>query len=504
MKELYMGIDIGTTGVRAALFDRDGNLKSIDYREYPMICTQPGMAELEPSVVFSAFLEVTRNCIEKSGTNPQNVQAIGLGTQLFSFIALDGSGRCLTNVMTWADNRSFLQTEFIEREYNCKFLYDITGCRVQHPMYPLSKILWLKETRPEIFEKTHKYVSIKEYILYRLFGDFFIDYADASATACFNIHTFKWDRHILSNVLNVETDKFGETVDCTYVLKGMKKEIAKAMGIREDIPVAVGSGDGMLANVGCGVFDDTSMSCTIGTSGALRIAVDKPLLDKLQRTWCYCFTKDTWVAGGAINNGGIVLKWLRDNFKKQFSQEAKENGLKSIYELFDEHAENIPAASEGLIFLPLLTGERSPNWNARARGVLYGIDLVHGPGHFVKAAMEGVIYRMFSIYEILDSLKGSVKQIRCNGGYTKSDIWLKIQADVFGKEIAIAGVEEASSFGAAYAAMAAVGAISSLKHQLPAMEVSRIIQPDPNNVEIYQKSYMKFKEIYEKIYGGQN
>lgn len=500
MNDLYMGIDIGTTGIRAALFDYNGNQRAIDYKEYSMICTQPGMAELDPAIVFSSFLEVIRNCIEKSGADPNSIQAIGLGTQLFSFIVLDGNGNCLTNVITWADNRPFEQAEYIAREYDCSFLYNTTGCRAQHPMYPLSKILWLGKARPEIFKKAYKFVSIKEYILFKLFGEFFIDYTDASATACFNIHTFQWDRHILSNVLGVEKDKFGEAVDCTFVLKGMKKDLAKAMGLREDIPVAVGSGDGMLANVGCGVFDDTSMSCTIGTSGALRIAVDKPLLDKLQRTWCYCFTKDTWVSGGAINNGGIVLKWFRDNFKKQFSHEAEENGLNNIYDLFDEYAKNIPAGSEGLIFLPLLTGERSPNWNAKARGILYGLDLSHSPGHFVKAAMEGVIYRMFSIYEILDSLSGKVKQIKCNGGYTNSDIWLKIQADVFGKEIAVAGVEEASSFGAAYVAMAAVGAISSLKHVLPAMKVAGVIHPNPENTEIYQKCFNSFKEIYNKIY----
>ena len=501
MSDLYMGIDIGTTGVRAALFDRDGNQKSIDYKEYPMICAQPGMAELDPSVVFSAFLEVTRNCINNSEINPKYIQAIGLGTQLFSFMALDREGNCLTNVITWADNRPLAQAEAVSREYDCGDLYNRTGCRAQHPKYPLSKILWLKETKPEIFERTYKFVSIKEYILFRLFGDFYIDYSDASASSCFNIHSFKWDKDILSGILGIGTDKFGEAVDCTHVLKGMKKEFADAMGLSEDIPVVIGAGDGMLANVGCGVFDDTSMSCTIGTSGALRIAVDKPLLDKMQRTWCYCYTKDTWVAGGAINNGGIVLKWLRDNFEKQFSEEVKKGGNGNIYELFDEYACSIPAGSEGLVFLPLLTGERSPNWNAKARGILYGLDLSHKPGHFVKAAMEGVMYRMFSIYEILDSISGRVKQIKCNGGYTNSDIWLKIQADVFGKEIAVAGIEEATAFGAAYTAMAAVGAIGSLNHELPVMKASRVILPNPENGETYQKGFKLFKEIYGKMYG---
>ena len=308
MNELYMGIDIGTPGVRAALFDADGRQVSIEYREYPMICTQPGMYELYTFVVFSAFLEVAGKCVENSGAASSRIQAIGLSTQLFSFLAVDGNGNCLTNLITLADNRSLEQTEAISRTFDCASLYNATGCRVQHPMYPLSKILWLKETQPDTFMRAYKFVSIKEYINFKLFGGFYIDYTDASASACFNIHSFDWDDNIVSNVLGLRKDMLREPVECTYTLKGMRNEYAAVMGIREDIPVAIGSGDGILANAGCGVFDDTVMSCTVGTSGALRIAVGSPLLDEWQRTWCYCFTKDTWVAGGAVNNGGIVLK----------------------------------------------------------------------------------------------------------------------------------------------------------------------------------------------------
>ena len=501
MKDLYMGIDIGTTGVRSALFDVKGLQVGIAYKEYPMLSTQPGMAELDPSTILSSIMEVVRDCIQKTGTISGSICAIGLSTQLFSLLAVDKEGNCLTNVLTWADNRSIKEAEYISQHYDCTGLYNVTGCRVQHPMYPLSKILWLKKAYPEMFSKVYKFVSIKEYVLYMLFSEFVIDYTDASTTACFNIHTFNWNEEILSEILGIKKNRFGEPVECVYTLKGMKKEFAEAMGVRTDIPVVVGSGDGIMANVGCGVFDNTAMSCTIGTSGAIRIAVPEPLLDPQQRTWCYCFTKDTWVAGGAINNGGIVLKWLRDNFKEQFRSDAQQNGCSSIYSLFDKFAGQIAAGCEGLIFLPLLTGERSPNWNATARGVLYGLELSHDRRHFVKAAMEGVIYRMYSVYEAMTSINDHVQQIRANGGYTASDIWLQIQADVFGKEIAVAGVEEAAVFGVAYTAMVAVGEISSLKQFLPAMEVKKIIRPIEANTEIYRRSYQQFKDLYKKIYG---
>ncbi len=499
-KSLFMGIDIGTTGVRAAVFDMEGNQLGLAYKEYPMICTEEGMSELDPEVIFQALIEVVRNCKQETDKLDGKIEAIGFSTQMHSFLAVDNEGRHLTNVITWADTRSVRQADMIRDNFNCAELYNKTGCRVQHPMYPLSNILWLRETRPEIFNKTAKFVTIKEYILFRLFGEYLIDITDASATACLNIHNFEWDEDILKEVLKVGRDKFGQPVDCTYVMKGMKKEYASAMGIDPGTLLVAGSGDGIMANVGCGVFDDTSMSCTIGTSGALRIAVDKPLLDPLQRTWCYCFTRDTWVAGGAINNGGIVLRWLRDEYRQQFEHEAQQLGLKSVYKLFDRYAEEIKPGSDGLIFLPFLTGERSPGWNANAKGTIYGLQLIHGKKHLVKATMEGIIYRMFSVYEVISQINSNVKQIKANGGYVNSQIWLQIQADVFNKEIAVAGVGEAAVFGAAYTAMAAVGAVSSLRHPLKVMEPSRTVKPIPGNAEIYQKAYRQFKEIYTKMY----
>ncbi len=500
MNDLFLGIDIGTSGVRAAIFNRNGFQISLFHKEYPLLCGETGMAELDPDNVFDSLMDVVTDCIKNTGIRRQDLQAIGLSTQLFSFMAMDRHGNHLTNLITWADNRASLQADFIKDHYDCASLYLKTGCRTQHPMYPLSKILWFKETQPELFKQTAKFITIKEYILYRLFHEYVIDITDASATACMDIHTFTWDQEILDDILGIDKDHLGEIVECTYVLKGMKREYAARMGIDPDIPVVAGSGDGMLANIGCGGFDDTAMSSTIGTSGALRIAVNSPLLDPQQRTWCYCFTKDTWVAGGAINNGGIVLKWLRDEYKKQYEYEAAEAGLSSIYALFDRYAQEIGAGSDGLLFLPLLTGERSPNWNAEAKGVISGLQLFHGRKHMVRAAMEGVIYRMFSVYEVLSSLNGNVRQIRANGGYVNSDIWLQIQADIFNKDIAVAGMTESSVFGAAYMAMAAVGAIGSLKEPLECMKPQRIIYPDKNNHAVYTEGFSRFKNLYDRIY----
>lgn len=499
--QLFMGVDIGTSGVRAALFDRDGRQVCLYHKEYPLLCSGQGAAELEPEDVLESLVEVVGLCTKSYPPEKADIEAIGLSTQMHSFLAVDRDGNCLTRVMTWADTRPKKQGEHIGKNFDFVHLYERTGCRVQHPMYPLSKILWLKEEQPEIYEKADKFVTIKEYILYRLFGEFVIDITDASATGCFNIHKFQWDEEILGDIIKTGSSRFGKPVECTYVLKNMRAGYAERMGVREDIPVVAGSGDGIMANVGCGVFDDRAMSSTIGTSGALRIAVDKPLADPRQGTWCYCFTRDTWVAGGAINNGGIVLRWLRDEFRQQYEYEMRAAGEKSIYGLFDRYAAETAAGSEGLFFLPYLAGERSPGWNADAKGTIHGLRLFHGKKHLIRAAMEGVIYKMFSVYEAIARLNGNVERIMGNGGYVNSDIWLQIQADVFNKEIAVAGIGEAAVFGAAYTAMAAVGAVKNLKQPLPAMQPSRIVKPIEENARVYKEAYKNYRRLYSVLVG---
>jgi gluconokinase len=268
MKSYFMAVDIGTSSVRAALFDGLGGQKGIASQEYPLICREAGMAELDPDEVFGAILKVVKECVDKSGVRSQAIEALGFSTQMHSFLAVDREGRCLTNVLTWADSRPMKQAEQISKEFDCMKLYTATGCRVQHPMYPLSKILWIREEKPGIFEKVYKFISIKQYVLFKLFSQFVVDYTDASASACFNIHSFKWDNEILTDILGISGEKLGEPVECTHVLKGMSRQYADAMGLRSDMPVVAGSGDGIMANLGCGVFDDTSMSCTARTDGA--------------------------------------------------------------------------------------------------------------------------------------------------------------------------------------------------------------------------------------------
>ncbi|MEA4890587.1 MAG: gluconokinase [Clostridiaceae bacterium] len=498
--DLFLGVDLGTSSVRAALFDRNGFQIDIEQREYTLNSPEPGYAELDPERVFQSMLDAVQDCLKRAENLETRLQGMSFSTQMHSFIAVDHQGLPLTPVITWADNRSLPEAESLCRQQDVQELYRRTGCRVQHPMYPLSKILWLHHHQPELFQQTAKFLTLKSWIFHRLFGLYVVDYTDASASALLNIHTLTWDDLITGQILGIGTSRLADPVPCTQIYRNMDSRYAAYMGIRRDLPVAAGSGDGILANLGCGVLDDTAMTCTVGTSGALRITVGEPLLDQAQRTWCYRLSPDKCIAGGAISNGGIILRWLRDNFRATFQADADERDCGSLYALFDQYAAEIPAGSAGLTFLPLLAGERSPNWNARARGVISGLDLTHTPRHLVKAAMEGVVYRLFSVYETLTVINHNVRQIRANGGYARSEVWLQIQADVFGKEIAVNGVGEAAALGAAYLSMASVGAIGGLDQPLPAMQVSRVLQPNPENTAVYQEGYRTFVNLYHDLY----
>jgi len=238
------------------------------------------------------------------------------------------------------------------------------------------------------------------------------------------------------------------------------------------------------------------MSSTVGTSGALRTTVTRPVTPEGQPLWCYSFTDDRWVAGGAINNGGVVLKWFRDNFRVQFEKEAEAFGGR-IYRLFDSYAEEVPPGSQGLIFLPYLAGERNPDWNARATGVMWGLTYAHTRKHLVRAAMEGILFRLFSVYEILEKFLAPTHEIRAGGGYSQSRVWLSMQADLFGRRIAVPTVTEASALGAAFLAMVAVGTIGGIDKPLPAMKAQTVIEPNPENHSLYREIYKKATVLYE-------
>jgi len=260
-------------------------------------------------------------------------------------------------------------------------------------------------------------------------------------------------------------------------------------------PFVVGACDGVLANLGVGAIERGQMAVTIGTSSAVRTVVSQPRTDPQARTFCYALTEQHWVVGGASNNGGILLRWLRDNFCQPEVEQAKQAGL-DAYQVMLAAADKIAPGSEGLICLPYLSGERAPHWNGQARGIFFGLGLHHQRSHLIRSTLEGILFAVYSIRLALQDLTGTAQAIRASGGFARSSIWLQLMADLCGDEVQVPQVTEASGFGAAVLAMYATGAIDRLEDVQSLVRIRDRYQPDATKTEIYHQLYPLFDRLY--------
>ncbi len=490
---IWIGIDIGTTGVRAVAYQPNGTCLCAASQIYPLHTPHPEWAEQDPDEIIAATEKVIRevaDCLANDGYKPDG---LAFSSVFHSFVAYDKDGRPLTQLMTWADNRSSDAVQKMKKSgKDLLSVYRRTGCPV-HPMYPMTKVAWLHEERPDLFKNTAFLGSIKDYVFRKLTGQWVVDRSIASGSGLYNSSKLEWDRDLLA-YLHVSESYMPQVVSTTYS-QPLLGEVARRMGLPSGIPVVIGAGDGVLVNVGIGAVRPGQMSATIGTSGAVRMLADKPRTDEKGRTWCYNLTDDVWVLGGAINNGGIALRWIRDEFGQKEQELAEKLGV-DAYDLLTEQAGKVPAGAEGLILLPFYTGERAPNWNADVRANLFGLTLNHKKCHVVRATLEGVCYRMNSILKALEEVTGPAFDIRVSGSFTRSDLWLQILADVFNQNINVPNVNEGAAFGAAVLGFVSAGVLSDISATADVVTVTKSYKPRPEIVDIYKQLY----DIYDRVY----
>ncbi|AEV19538.1 Gluconate kinase [Geobacillus thermoleovorans CCB_US3_UF5] len=495
-ERVVIGVDIGTTSTKAVVFGEQGRVLASHAIDYPIIQPHPGFAEQDPEELFAAVIQVVGAVTVRYGIRPKQVKAMGLSAAMHSIMALDGSGRPLTRLIIWADNRSVVQAERLLKEHHGLDIYRRTGTPI-HPMSPLPKLLWLKEKQPDVFRQARWFVSVKDYVLYRLYGDYIADHSLASATGLFRLDTLDWDEGVLS-FLGISREQLPRLVPAIHILQGMKKEWADKMGVSADVPVVIGASDGVLANVGVGAVLPGEAAITIGTSGAVRTIATKPTTDEKGRTFCYALTPGYWVVGGPTNNGGILLRWLRDEFGAQEREVAKKLGM-DPYDLLTKYAERVPPGSEGLVFLPFLSGERAPYWNANARGTFFGLGLHHRREHLIRAVMEGVCFSILSVALAIRDATGPMSEIRVSGGFAKSPFWRQMLADMLGKPLIVPQTHEASALGAAAVALHALGELPSLEMVKPWIGTMARHEPNEAHTLIYAELFDLYARLYERL-----
>jgi gluconokinase len=479
--ERFVGVDVGTTGARAVVFDRDGRPLAEANREYPLYTPRPGWAEQDAVEVAETVLGCIRRAARKAGVSRRQPVAIGLSGTFHSVLPIGPDGQPTRRALIWADTRASAEAVQIRTERDAMALYRRTGCPI-HPMYLPAKLRWLRQADGP----ATGYRSIKEYLAFRLTGRWACDLSVASGTGLLGMARREWDPEMLE-IAAVRADQLSPLVETTDAVGTLTPAAAAAAGLSAESVVVAGAGDGVLASLGAGAIEPGEMTATIGTSGATRIVTAEPRVDEQQaRTWCYYLADGLWVAGAAINNAGIAFRWTGEKLLRTGPR----------YEQVLEWAEQVGPGAGGLLFLPFLTGERAPFWNADARGVLFGLALDHDHRNVARAAVEGVCYRMRSIYDALAEVAGPVGQVRVTGGFTRSPFWMQMLADVLEQRLWVPTVQEATALGAAALAMVGVGALSR-----PA-EIGRFtaagppLAPDPARFDLYRRTFALYMRTY--------
>lgn len=479
-----IALDLGTTSCRALLFDLDGRVRAQASRSYPLQTPRPGWVEQDPVDLLHAAESVVAQ-VAAQAERPDQVLALSLCTYMHSLIALGADGRYLSGMITWADTRSAAQVEVMRERSDWQAIYSRTGCP-PHTMYPLYKFLWMQAERPDLMATAHRWASIKELLVHDWTGEWALDYNLATGTGLLNMHTLQWDPEAM-RLAGVRPEQLSRVVPTTQTFPLSSDRLGLPLGT----PVVVGAGDGVLSSLGSGAIEPGVVAAMVGTSGAVRSCVPEPTVDPEARVFCYYLDQDRWILGGSLNNGGIALRWFRDNFYP---------GVKE-YEPVLAEAANVPLGSGSLLFLPYLAGERSPGFNARARGVWFGLGLEHGRPQMARSVLEAVAYRLYSVLGPIEELTGSLKEIRATGGFTRSPFWLQICADVFGREVVVPAEAEGSALGAFVVAAVALGVAPDISWVHRFITIDRRFEPNLAHHEAYEELYAIYRRVSRQLQG---
>jgi gluconokinase len=483
MDAYIIGVDIGTSSTKVLAVRQDGKVVAHHQQDYSTQQPQPGYSEQDPEEILKAVVCGIRSV---AGILKQAPEAISFSCAMHSVIAVDKDHQALTPLIIWADNRSQSIADRVRQSPEGSKLYEATGVPV-HPMSPMCKITWWKEEAPEIFQAAAYFIGIKEFIFYRFFGKYITDHAIASATGLFNIHTLEWNEPSLQ-LAGIDASKLPEAVPCATVITGLSAKCATEMDIPETTKFVAGGSDGCLAQLGSNALDAGHASLTIGTSGAVRMTINKPVTDAQGRLFTYVLKPDNFIIGGASNNGGVLVQWFIDAFVQAVADRKipVESALQKAFE--------IPPGSDGLLCLPYFHGERAPVWDGHTKGTFIGVLPHHNAWHFMRAILEGMAYGLLSITEALKETAGDIKKISVSGGFTASEEWVQMMADIFQCEMHLHKESDASAMGAVLIGFEAVKIKPAFKDVQPV----KIFSPSATLAETYRPAFV----VYKKLYGA--
>ncbi len=478
---VVIGLDVGTTAAKVSAFALGGDWRVSVGNEYPLQQPQPGWEVQEPEVMWRALREGLAEIAGEVGA--ASVVGVGVSTALHGLIGLDAEYRPLTPLLTWADSRAAEQAMRLRDTELGRRLHRTSGTPV-HSMSHLTKLLWFAEHDPETASAVRWWVGLKDYILWQLTGELVTEVSHASGTGLLDLSTRDWNEEALQ-VTGVRREQLPPVRPTTEAFP-LLPALAAAVGLPEGTRVVLGAGDGPLGNLGVGALEPGVVGLSLGTSGAVRMVTDRPYVDEAGKLFCYNLANDAWVIGGAISNGGIVVRWGGDVFGADFADEPGGNPDGMLLDL----ARDVPIGAEGLIALPFLMAERAPLWNPTIPGAFLGVRRSHTREYFVRAAVEGVALMLSTIVDELDRVS-PVRQIRATGGVFRSTVWREVLAAALGKPLVVTDGADGTALGAAALALYGLGEAASLRDALIALGAdpdagSDELIPDPDAVAAYR------------------
>ncbi len=478
METYILAVDIGTTSTKGLAIHTNGHVVTQRQVEYGTNFTNEGFAEQDPTAIVEAVTGVIADVVRHMKSPPVGVT---FSCAMHGIMAIDQNDRPLTPLMTWADTRSTEQSTALRQSKAGALIYHNTGTPI-HPMSPLCKLLWLKERQSDLFRSASRFVSAKEFIFGTWFGDYVVDYSIASASGLFDVHNLEWSKAALG-ALELSSTRLSRPVSPYYILRGLLHGRAQLLGLPKDVPFIAGANDGCLAHLGCGAMNPGDLSVTIGTSGAVRMASRTFADDSRSRIFNYRLDEETFITGGATNNGAVLLSWFDESIL----------GREPDGAAFVEEAMSVES-SDGLLCLPLLLGERAPMYDPLARGVFLGVGIRHKRAHFRRAILEGICFELKAIAQAVEQSVTPIKRVIASGGFVRSDAWVQLLADILGKPVTVNSQSDASSLGAALQGYRALGVPVEFRD-----ESGKTFTPDGSRGERYNKVFSVMEPLYDKL-----
>ncbi|MDR3707148.1 MAG: xylulokinase [Capsulimonadaceae bacterium] len=484
----YLGIDIGTSGTKVLLIDETGLPVATATHEYPLSTPRPLWAEQEPADWWAAVVAGVQDVLRTSKVASAAIGGIGLSGQMHGSVFLDADNQVIRPALLWCDQRTQAQCDWLTAEVGIDNLVEY----ISNPVltgFTAPKIIWLRENEPDAYRRVAKVLLPKDYIRLKLTGEFATEVSDASGTALFDVRNRRWSREVLA-AAKIPYEWMADCAESAEVTASVSSAAAALTGLTAGTPVVGGGGDQAAGAVGAGVVETGIVSSTIGTSGVVFAYADAPATDPKLRihTFCHAVPGKWHVMGVHLSSGGS-LRWLRDTL---YAGES--------YDAINREAASSPVGSEGLIFLPYLTGERTPYPDPYARGSFFGLTLRHARGHFARSVMEGVSYSLRDSFEIFKELGVEIGQVRASGGGAKSPLWRQINADVMRAEHVTLSIDEGPALGVALLAAVGTGVYATVADACrAAIRVTDRVAPQSKNADVYDKFYPVYRGLYPAL-----